>query len=136
MSDPQEIPPAGQADPKTIIVVEDNDDIGELIRLVLEEDTSYHILIVSTPSEALRAASHTKANLFLIDYHLSHMDGLALCDHLRALSELHDVPVIIMSASLEQYEQELQERHLVGLAKPFDLAELLETVAKTVHEHL
>jgi hypothetical protein len=42
------------------------------------------------------------------------------------------VPVIIISASLEQHEQELRQRGLLGLSKPFDVDDLLRLVKQTL----
>ena len=119
-----------QASVNTILVVEDDLAIGELICLVLADETSYAILHVSTASEALRVASRTNTDLFIIDYLLADMNGITLYDQLRALPGLAEVPVIIISDSLGSHEQELHERHLVGVGKPFDLDALLEAVKK------
>jgi CheY-like chemotaxis protein len=125
------IAPIQQASVKTIMVVEDDHDTAEVIQLVLVDETHYSILYVSTASEALRVASTTHVDLFILDYLLAEMDGITLYDQLRTIPGLADVPVII-SASLKSHEQELHERSLVGMGKPFDLDELLEAVNKII----
>jgi CheY-like chemotaxis protein len=126
------IAPPQQASVKTIMVVEDDSDTAEVIQLVLVDETHYSILPVSTASEALRVASTTHVDLFIIDYLLTGTDGITLYDQLRAIPGLADAPVIIISASLQSHEQELHERSLVGMLKPFDLDELLEAVNKII----
>jgi CheY-like chemotaxis protein len=115
---------------KTILVVEDDDAIIELITLVLSQETPYSPLVVADASEALRLATHLKVDLFLIDYQLAGMNGLQLYDTLHSMEGLQTVPALLLSASVEKHEQELRERNLLGLNKPFELDELLQTIEK------
>ena len=85
------IAPIQQASVKTILVVEDDHDTAEVIHLVLVDETHYSILAVATASEALRVASTTQVDLFIIDYLLTETDGNTLYDQLRALPGLADV---------------------------------------------
>jgi CheY-like chemotaxis protein len=128
----QDIAPTPPAPVKTIMVVEDDPDTGEVIRLVLVDETPYSILHVATASEALRVASTTHADLFIIDYLLAEMDGITLYDQLRTIPGLSEVPVLIISANLKSHEQELHARELVGVGKPFDLDAFIETVKKII----
>jgi len=76
----------GEVGPKTILVREDDEGIGELITLALAEASpSYFPLVVADAQEALY---------------------------------------------LEQHAEEVQQRQMIGLAKPFELDELLQTVAQ------
>jgi DNA-binding response OmpR family regulator len=54
------------------------------------------------------------------------MDGLELCDRIRADKELHDLPVLMVSAALPS--QAVEQRGITSLEKPFDLDELLSTI--------
>ncbi len=123
-----------QRNGKTILVIEDDQDISELIRLALAEEKSYHIFLVPDPSRALQVARSRKVNLLIIDYYLANTNGIAFYDTLHAIPELQQVPAIILSASIEKLAKELKERNLRGVAKPFELDELLEIIAKIVNE--
>ena len=123
-----------QCNGKTILVIEDDQDISELIRLALAEENSYYILLVPDPSQALQVAKSKKVNLLIIDYYLANTNGIAFYDTLHAIPELQQVPAIILSASIEKLAKKLEERNLVGVAKPFELDELLEIIAKVVNE--
>ena len=122
----------GQSNVKTILVVEDDEAISELITLVLSQETSYKSLAAVNASEALRLAAYLKVDLFIIDYYLPGMNGLELYDTLHNREELKNVPALILTASLENYEQELQERNVLGLKKPFELDELLLMIKKAL----
>lgn len=111
---------------KTILVVEDDEDIGSMLVDVLSQETSCQILLVTDAFQALRVMRNVKPNLFITDYHLPQMDGIQLYDHLCATEELAHIPTIIMSAHMPR--DEVEKRHLVGLNKPFELDELLDIV--------
>ena len=117
---------------KKILVVEDDEATGEVIQMVLAEEDSYSTFLVADPEEVLEVASSIKPNLFVIDYRLAYMDGIMLYDKLHTIEGLEDVPALIMSASLEQHGEELEARQLVGMEKPFDLDEFLETVKRMI----
>lgn len=122
----------GQLDVKTILVVEDDEDIGEALLFALSEEPSYHVIVAATGNEALQIASRRKINLFIVDYYLSDINGIELYDKLHAIPELQMVPVLLVSVNIEQLEQQLRVRHLMGLGKPFDLDKFLEVVAKAL----
>jgi CheY-like chemotaxis protein len=113
---------------KTILVIEDDKAIGEVFRFALSQEASYTPIIARTGKEALSILTSMPVHLLLIDYHLADMNGLHLYDHLQMQESFHHLPAIIMSASLERHTQELAERDLVGLSKPFELDDLFETV--------
>ncbi len=58
------------------------------------------------------------------------MNGLELYDHLHTMKGLEEVPVIMVSARLPR--RELAHRNIVGMSKPLDLDELLETIEQLV----
>jgi CheY-like chemotaxis protein len=118
-----------QTDGKTILVVEDNEDVGTFLVLMLLTESPYQALLVTDGFQALKIVHDLKPSLFLVDYQLPDMDGIALYDRLHAITDLADIPAIIMSANLPT--RALQERHLTGVAKPFDVDQLLHTI-----EHL
>lgn len=67
--------------------------------------------------------------LMLLDYRLAgSMNGLELYDLLHAREGWHDIQAIVVSANVFELQRELQLRHLRGIAKPFDVDELLAEV--------
>ena len=125
----QDTSPFGeQTKVKTILVVEDDEATAEVLALALAEERAYHVVVVPTAYEAVQAATTMPVDLFILDYYLAGMNGTALYDTLHVLSGRQDVPALLISASLEQHAQELEERKLIGLSKPFDLDELLQTI--------
>ncbi len=83
---------------KTILVVEDDEDIGSFIVEALLQETSHQALLVTNGSKALETVKTIKPNLFVLDYLLPRMNGIDLYDQLHATKELEHIPAIMMSA--------------------------------------
>jgi len=120
-------------DTKTILVVEDDKPTGEMIQLILTEELSLHTFLVADPYEALELAHTVKVDLWIIDYLLPGMNGLELYDRVQADKISQDAPSILISASFSLHRDDLGERKLTILDKPFDLNVLLETVKQIVN---
>jgi DNA-binding response OmpR family regulator len=126
--DQQQLPPPARASTEetTILVVEDDHEIGRLLVQVLTNETSYQALLALDASQALETVKTQTPHLFILDYLLPGMNGIALYDQLHSMNTLSNVPALIMSASLPW--REIQQRHLAYLSKPFELDELLQRV--------
>ena len=112
----------------TILVIEDDDSIGAFLVEALAQETQYKALLVTDGFQALQIVDKVQPCLFITDYRLPLMNGLELYDLLKAKQTLKDTPAILMSAQLP--EQEVQKRNMVGLNKPFELDDLLDTVER------
>ncbi len=87
---------------RTILVVEDDSAIGEMLRLLLEE-TDYGFHLVTKPSEALDTLEEMTPSLLLLDFHLPSIDGLELYDLLQIIRGGEPLPAIIMSGERSPY---------------------------------
>ena len=114
---------------QTILLVEDDSDIGEFIAQALNDETSYTVLHVTDGPRALEAANSIKPDLFILDYQLPGMNGIELHDRLHALKELENIPTLIISANVPS-RKEMQQRHIAFLKKPFDLNDLFKFIGK------
>lgn len=116
---------------KTILVVEDDEDLGMLIMEVLLQEgmyssAHYRALLAIDGREALEMVQNVKPDLFLLDYYLPRMNGLDLYDRLHATEGFEHVPALFMSANPPL--KELRKRNLFSIRKPFHLRELLHTI--------
>jgi len=117
---------------KTILVVEDDNSIGEMLVEAVTQETPYNVVLVNDGIEALQVLHDLRPSLFITDYRLPRMDGLELYDKLRETTASANIPVILMSAYLPT--EEVKKRHLVGLSKPFDLDDFLEALNKILND--
>jgi len=116
-----------QTDRNTILVVEDDQAVGSMLVLTLLLESPYQALLATDGFQALQMVHDLKPSLFLVDYQLPGMDGIALYDRLHAITNLAAIHAIIISANLPA--RALQGRHLTGVAKPLEVDQLLHTIA-------
>ncbi len=113
---------------KSILVVEDDSDIGLFLVQAISQETPHQALLVTDGFQALKAIASIKPNLFILDYWLPSMNGIDLYDKLHATRGLEDVPTIMISAQLPR--RELHKRNIHSLNKPLELDEFLRLVER------
>jgi two-component system, OmpR family, alkaline phosphatase synthesis response regulator PhoP len=85
---------------KTILVVDDEQDIRELIRYNLVKE-GYRVDCVATGEEALRRARAAAPDVILLDLMLPGVDGLEVCKRLKSDRRTAGAPVIMLTAKGE-----------------------------------
>jgi DNA-binding response OmpR family regulator len=111
---------------KTVLIVEDDQDIGSFILRAILDESSHQAILVTDGHKALETVKSLKPNLLVLDYHLPRMNGIELYDRLHANDELEHVPTILISARLPK--DEAKKRKITCIEKPFELEELLRTI--------
>ncbi len=85
----------------SIIVVDDEEDILELIRYNLSRE-GYRITCVDSGEKALETVQHTIPDLLLLDLMLPGLDGIEVCKRLKAVPETSHIPIIMITAKTEE----------------------------------
>lgn len=117
---------------KTILIVEDDELMGQFIIQTLQGETPYRTLLATDAFRALNIVRTVKPSLFLLDYFLPQMNGIELYDRLHAAGGLKDVPTMFMSAVPPI--KELKKRRVCYLEKPFELDEFLRKIKELLAE--
>ncbi len=115
---------------KSILVVEDDSGIRDILEEVLQEETIHQVFLAQDGETALNMLQTAAPNLFLLDYRLPDINGLELLDHVRRIKGYEQTPVVLMSASLSR--EDITMPHLRYLRKPFDLDKLLQMVEEAL----
>lgn len=109
-----------------ILVVDDDSNICELLRLYLEKD-GYAVSIANDGVAAVKMFQEQKPDLVLLDIMLPQLDGWQVCLELRKTS---DVPIIMLTAKGETFDKVLGLE--IGaddyVVKPFEAKEVLARV--------
>ncbi len=109
-----------------ILVVDDDTNISELLRLYLEKD-GYETTIVHDGPAALKSFRENEPDLVLLDIMLPGLDGWQVCREIRKFS---DKPIIMLTAKGETFDKvlglELGADDYV--TKPFDAKEVVARV--------
>ena len=121
------IPPSAQSlSGETILIVEEDADIGEFLQQLIEEETPYNSTVISNSQQALETAPHIHPCLLLLDYRMPGINGIELYDRLQERQEISGVPAIMMSATLPV--DELQKRGIYQLRKPMDIGSVIRMI--------
>ena len=80
----------------TVAVVDDNADNRLIIRTILEDQ--YEILEYSSGIEAIQGFKKSKPDVVILDISLPEMDGTEILRRIRDDPELHDLPVVALTA--------------------------------------
>ena len=110
----------------TILVVDDEQDILELVSMRLEM-AGYRTVLAASGEEALRAFFVERPDLAVVDIDLPGMDGIELCSRMR---EMSDIPVIFLSAMGSESDRVrgLQAGADDYIVKPFASDELVARI--------
>ncbi|MGE4271389.1 MAG: response regulator [Desulfitobacterium sp.] len=112
-----------------ILVVDDDELIQELLKFNLEKE-GYQVLMASDGSEALSVVEEKVPDLVILDIMLPGMSGLEVCNQLRRVPKLADLPVIMLTAKGEEIDKVLGLE--IGaddyLTKPFSPRELVARI--------
>lgn len=111
---------------KKILIVDDDNNICELLRLYLEKD-GFQTIVANDGKSAIELESSAKPDLILLDIMLPMMDGWQVCREIRKSSS---VPIIMLTAKSETFDKvlglELGADDYVS--KPFDTKEVVARV--------
>jgi two-component system phosphate regulon response regulator PhoB len=116
-----------------ILIVEDYPVTQRVLSLTLR-NSGHDVAVAGDGVAALQQLKQTPIDLALVDIAMPEMDGLTLLRHLREDEQLHDLPVIMLTAS-GQDEDRATALSLGAdgfLTKPTGSRELIETVSRFV----
>lgn len=86
---------------KTILIVEDEDDLRGIMIYNLERE-GYKVMGVDSGEEGLKIAKTLKPDLLLLDLMLPSLSGLDVCRELKKNKETDNLPIIMVSAKGEE----------------------------------
>lgn len=129
-----ELPCRSKVDTKKVLVVDDQADVREALRLLLK-GAGYSTQTAESPGEALSATASGDPDLIVVDMNYtwdttSGEEGLRLLDRLRA--HRRDVPIIAMTgwSTIELAVRAMQRGACDFIPKPWDNGHFLEIVDK------
>jgi DNA-binding response OmpR family regulator len=118
-------------DSRLVLVADDDEDILVLVRMVLER-AGHEVVAVRNGVEATAAAEQRRPDLAVLDVSMPELDGLEVLRRLRADANTSDVPVLLLSARVQ--EDDVAEGFATGanayMQKPFSPRELSDRVSE------
>ena len=115
---------------RLVLVVEDEPDVANLIKLTLDREPDMRIELVDSGDAALKAAAERTPDLVILDLNLPVLSGIEVCRILRMRPGTARVPIIMVTARATESDR------ITGLdvgaddyiSKPFSPRELAARV--------
>lgn len=113
-----------------ILVVEDDADIADLVRLYLER-AGHEVQCLHSGADALRLILESTPDVVVLDRMLPSVDGLEILRLVRTTPELERIPILMLTARAEEAEriQGLEVGADDYVTKPFSAKELVARIA-------
>jgi DNA-binding response OmpR family regulator len=121
---------------ETILIVEDEADIAELLRLYLVAQ-GYRVRTTAYGQQALEICRNDPPDLLLLDVRLPDSNGHDIGRELRREPRTRDMPIIVLTAWTDRRERiialsDVRAQYFIG--KPFDLEEVATIVRNLLDE--
>ncbi|HLV31111.1 MAG TPA: response regulator [Chitinispirillaceae bacterium] len=114
---------------KKILVIEDDKDIADLVKLVLETTEDFEVETVLDPLMAYDKVKEYQPDAILLDLSMPKMDGWAVFKLIRSDDAFSNTPIAILTAKSQQFDQ-MVGLHIMNadayITKPFGKQELID----------
>ncbi len=126
------VPGSETKERRRILIVDDDANSTHLVKILLERSGPYLVLEENDPTKADQTAHDFKPDVILLDIVMPKMDGGELATQIESDRELHDTPIIFLTALVTHGEAK-SGLHIQGhplVAKPISIPELIEAIEK------
>jgi two-component system, cell cycle response regulator DivK len=119
--------------PKTVLLVEDNEDNLVVYRTILEH-VGFRVIEARDGEEGVSRARQFRPNLILMDISIPKMDGWEATQRLKSDNDTKGIPIIALTAhALEEDRQKALQAGCDGyLAKPVEPRRVVQEVERFV----
>jgi CheY-like chemotaxis protein len=123
---------AAAKEKRRILIVDDDANSTHLVKILLERSGPYLVLEENDATKADQAAHDFKPDVILLDIVMPKMDGGELATQIESDRELHDTPIVFLTALVTHGEAKsgLQVQGHPLVAKPISIPELIDQIEK------
>ncbi|MBR1680677.1 response regulator [bacterium] len=120
---------------KKILLVDDEQDIVETLKFVLESD-GYTCYSAYNGEDGLKLAKEIIPDLMILDIMMPKINGFKISRLLKYDAKYKNIPIIMLTARSQESDKQIGEETGadVYITKPFDLDEVLSTVKRLLSE--
>ena len=129
---PEPATTAAAKEKRRILIVDDDANSTHLVKILLERSGPYLVLEENDPTKADQTAHNFNPDVILLDIIMPKMDGGELATQIESDRELHDTPIIFLTA-LVTHSEAKSGLHIQGhpmVAKPISIPELIDAIEK------
>ena len=82
-----------------ILVVDDEKDVAEVVEMLLSSE-GYEVEIASDGLKAMESIEKGIPDLVILDIMMPELNGIEVCEKMRAMSDMDETPIVMFSAKL------------------------------------
>jgi two-component system aerobic respiration control protein ArcA len=116
-------------DPKTILIIDDDETIRQVLRRILEAD-GYRVLTAADGTQLSSVLDDSPIELIILDIGLPWINGFELAELIKESPDLNPIPLVFISARTS--EADVRRAFELGgsdyVKKPFDMEHIRKTV--------
>lgn len=116
------------SDSKRILVIDDEQDIRDGVCYWLKL-AGYSPIVAGDGNSGIETAKAQSPEAILLDVRMPEKDGIETLNELRKDGATHEIPVVMLSASLRDEIRALDAGARYFLQKPYDGTRLLSTIS-------
>jgi CheY-like chemotaxis protein len=118
---------------RTILVADDSPTVLKLVSKALAT-AGYRVITAHNGAEAIARATEAHPDLVVLEVMLPHKTGYQVCRQLKSNAKTHEIKIILCARQNQPADHlwSMQQGADAYLAKPFDEAKLLTTVAQVL----
>lgn len=116
---------------KTVLIVDDEKDIVETLKFILESE-GLNCIVAYDGEEALNLAKTKAPDLIVLDVMLPKINGYKVCRLLKFDSNYKQIPILMVTARTQEEDKIIGEETGANeyVTKPFDIETILSLVKK------
>lgn len=118
---------------KKILIVDDHGALRYILSFDLQKK-GFKTLTAGTGEKGIEIAREENPDLILLDAMMPGIDGFETCRRLKAISEVKDIPVVMVTAKSQRKDvlEGLQSGAVSYMVKPFKFEELYEKIVEII----
>lgn len=117
---------------KKVLIVEDSDDIGTALKLLIEYE-GYEAVLANRAFLGLELAASLAPDLIIVDIMLPDMDGIELTRALRTLPGSKNTPIVCVSSYIDGHKKDALN---AGCNEVFTKTTFMESFQETLTKYL
>ena len=89
---------------KKILVIDDDIDLLELLKFQFES-VGFHIEVANNGLDGIKIAKELMPDIVLLDLVMDKIDGIEVCERMKSIDKLVNIPIAILSGRTESYNE-------------------------------
>lgn len=117
---------------KSILLIDDEETIQEVVQVGIEIESGWQVAIASSGAEGIDLAQSQQPDVILLDVMMPEMDGIDTLSQLKSNQKTSAIPVIFLTAKAQAEEKnQFQSLGVVDvITKPFNSMTLASQIAR------